>query len=601
MANFLKKFVHAKSRSKSPVKQPSNVTGVEHEFEHHWIPQNPRYPQSGSNTVLASKQSPYTTHGGHSPRRSRTDQTGRPSSHRFSQRPPTPPSHYFTPDYSSPLLYEEPYQRVDSFTTVPNSPQSTRSILPFEKTNNHQSDGRLPSYHASNGTLLTARGWDGFPTLKGQLGDYKPNYSTEYMNGGPTTWATARTTHSGPGSMATDNHLYATNVAALPKYATNENLFTQATLSSLRPRSTSPRKMPKLEDEKKHRSKSPTKRPSSSKAPPGKTFDYLHAQCKLEGCSAIIIVEESRFLVCKHQLSHASDFFRTLFLNNRALPIEGVKQTSLNEYTIVVSAMRHPPQTIQFQWFLECTIPCPVLKDITSDTLETCMRLCKRFSAKGLEFRCSKYIQENVESVQPVMALCWLNWVFKHRFDRVTHDACLPTVARLPLTLLESHRQMLPEKVIVDLLAMKLRTCYQQTVKVFHSIHKLDHFFVDMERCPRCGRQREQGKVRIQANPCHKLIGCERCLRELGCEIEQKSQGDYQAFHQCDHGLLPFNDKTEDCYCQTGLYKLNWQSAHRPNVVENSSSEAVGSTSNQAHTLSSNPSIAGPPERNQTS
>lgn len=69
--------------------------------------------------------------------------------------------------------------QVDSFTTVPNSPQSTRSILPFEKTNNHRSDGRLPSYHASNGTLMTARGWDGFATHKGQLGEYKPNYSTE--------------------------------------------------------------------------------------------------------------------------------------------------------------------------------------------------------------------------------------------------------------------------------------------------------------------------------------------------------------------------------------------------------------------------------------
>ena len=69
------------------------------------------------------------------------------------------------------------------------------------------------------------------------------------MNGGLTTWATARTTHSGPGSMATDNQPYITNVAALPKYATNENLFTQTTLSSLRPRSTSPRKMPKLGEE----------------------------------------------------------------------------------------------------------------------------------------------------------------------------------------------------------------------------------------------------------------------------------------------------------------------------------------------------------------
>lgn len=40
----------------------------------------------------------------------------------------------------------------------------------------------------------------------------------------------------------------------------------------------------------------------------------------------------------------------------------------------------------------------------------------------------------------------------------------------MPLNLLESHRQMLPEKVIVDLLAMKLRTCYQQ-VNIQEHIH----------------------------------------------------------------------------------------------------------------------------------
>lgn len=77
-------------------------------------------------------------------------------------------------------------------------------------------------------------------------------------------------------------------------------------------------------------------------------------------------------MVCKHQLSHASDFFRTLFLNlNNNSPFEGVKQTSLNEYTIIVSALRHPPQSIQFQWFLESTIPCPVLKDITGIVIKS--------------------------------------------------------------------------------------------------------------------------------------------------------------------------------------------------------------------------------------
>lgn len=30
------------------------------------------------------------------------------------------------------------------------------------------------------------------------------------------------------------------------------------------------------------------------------------------------------------------------------------------------------------------------------DTLETCMRLSKRFQAKGLEMACGRYIRENV-------------------------------------------------------------------------------------------------------------------------------------------------------------------------------------------------------------
>jgi hypothetical protein len=113
--------------------------------------------------------------------------------------------------------------------------------------------------------------------------------------------------------------------------------------------------------------------------------------------------------VCKHQLAHVSEFFRTLFLNNRALPQNGVKQLAVNEYTIVVSSLRYPPQEVQFQWFLECTVPSPVLRDISGETglffykfsfldevLETCMRLSKRFSAKGLEVRCAKFIKDNV-------------------------------------------------------------------------------------------------------------------------------------------------------------------------------------------------------------
>ncbi|KAH7730690.1 Protein Y69H2.15 [Aphelenchoides avenae] len=204
------------------------------------------------------------------------------------------------------------------------------------------------------------------------------------------------------------------------------------------------------------------------------------------------------------------------------------------------------------------------------------MRLSKRFSAKGLEIMCAKYIHENVDNKKPMMALCWLNWALKHRFDQSIVDACLPVVARLPLTVLERHRQMMTEKILADMLATKLRTCYNQTVNVFHTIHKSDHFYVDLDKCPRCSRQVEQGKIRVLANPCHKLIGCERCLREFGCEIERKSRGDYQAFYQCEHQLLPFHERTEDCHCQLGLYKASFAAASKLRFDENDSALAEG-------------------------
>jgi hypothetical protein len=45
-------------------------------------------------------------------------------------------------------------------------------------------------------------------------------------------------------------------------------------------------------------------------------------------------------------------------------------------------------------------------------------------------------------------ALCWLNWVLKHRFDRTVQDACACSAARLPLIALEKHRQMMTEKLL---------------------------------------------------------------------------------------------------------------------------------------------------------
>uniref|UniRef100_A0A915E7I0 Uncharacterized protein n=1 Tax=Ditylenchus dipsaci TaxID=166011 RepID=A0A915E7I0_9BILA len=546
-------------RSKSPVKQLSNV--AEHEFEHHWSGRFGQKDKRPKEYAGGSKyQSGPHVHRHHNPRNRSPKHSGVP------QRPPelaghygTAPSHYFTTDYKSPLQpYDEPYQRMQSYGgtmdhgPIPHSlhsPQSVRSTLPpFHSLAIKDSQQQHGS--SSNGMLSPPRDQTNgvWPPPGHGLSNYGRNSSAEYLN----TW---NTTHSGPGSITAAT----TENAGLPSSNNYEPQQLNGTLLSTgtRPRSTSPRKAVKqVEDDqdlRKYRSRSPAKKKSSSRSIT-KTFDYLHAQCKMEGVQLLLWLR-----------THVSWSANT----SCHMP------TSLNEYTIIVSGMKHPPQTVQFQWFLECTIPCPMLKDITEDALETCMRLCKRFSAKGLEFRCAKFIQDHVAAVQPMMALCWLNWVFKHRFDRNTHDACLPVVARLPLTTLESHRQMMPEKILVDLLAMKLRTCYQQTVRVFHTIHHMDHFFVDMDRCPRCGRQREHGKVRIQANPCHKLIGCDRCLQELGCEIERKSQGEYQAFHQCEHGLWAFNEKTEDCQCQTPIHKANYLQAHTAHVVESSASDAT--------------------------
>ncbi|CAJ0586205.1 unnamed protein product, partial [Mesorhabditis spiculigera] len=284
------------------------------------------------------------------------------------------------------------------------------------------------------------------------------------------------------------------------------------------------------------RSKSPQKRKAIAR-----TLDYLNSQCHLEGCSATVVVEATKFLVCKHQLSHASEYFRNVF----------TADGGRSEVNVVVSDMSVPSPATQFRWFIESSVPCPGLKDISDETLETCMRLAKRFVALGLEARCSKYIHQNALSRQPIVALCWLNWCLKHRFDPTVQQSCMPAVARLSLTSLEQHRHMLSERIYADLLAAKLRACYEKAVSVFQTIHRMDHFTCELPQCPRCGRTKEHMKVRVLANPCRKLVGCERCMRDAGCEIEAKAQGDLQAYYQCPHALLPLNDNTEECQCQT--------------------------------------------------
>ncbi|GMR56496.1 hypothetical protein PMAYCL1PPCAC_26691, partial [Pristionchus mayeri] len=334
-----------------------------------------------------------------------------------------------------------------------------------------------------------------------------------------------------------------------------DNVYVSTSFSRGRTRSESPHKKNKgmVIDTNGHkpssRSKSPSKKQNISH-----NLDYLTSQCHQEGCTASIIVQNARFLVCRHQLTHASEYFRSL-LNC---------QPSGTEVSVTVSGMACPSPVTQFRWFIESTIPYPALKDIGDDTLETCMRLSRRFESKSLELRCNKYIIENASQRQPMVVLCWLNWCLQHSFAPNVKQACLPSVARLSLATLEQHRHMLTEKIFGDIAAAKLRSCYDKCVNVFSTIHRLDHFTVELDRCPRCGRTKEQGRVRVHAFPCRKLIGCERCTRELDCELASKAETGMNAFYQCPHALLPLNDSTEDCFCQITNLASHFHSSFSP-------------------------------------
>lgn len=74
-------------------------------------------------------------------------------------------------------------------------------------------------------------------------------------------------------------------------------------------------------------------------------------------------------MVCKHQLSHVSDYFRALFLANKSSPIPGAYHNSCNEFAVVVSSFKHPPPAVQFKWFLESVIQGPAFGDITGTCL----------------------------------------------------------------------------------------------------------------------------------------------------------------------------------------------------------------------------------------
>uniref|UniRef100_A0AC34FES4 BTB domain-containing protein n=1 Tax=Panagrolaimus sp. ES5 TaxID=591445 RepID=A0AC34FES4_9BILA len=204
--------------------------------------------------------------------------------------------------------------------------------------------------------------------------------SPNFSGGGPSRSKAASTQFLNNGALGSNEYLTETWNSSNPYNEIRGDW-------SPKPRSISPRKSPRettsreeyydTTQQKKPKSQSKKHRNQNI----SNTYDYLNPQCKIEGCSAAIIVEDSRFLACKHQLSQASIFFRTLFIDHRAFPVSGVEQTATNEFVVVVSGLRFPAPPTQFRWFIESSIPCPILKDITEETLETCMRLSKRFEA----------------------------------------------------------------------------------------------------------------------------------------------------------------------------------------------------------------------------
>lgn len=89
-------------------------------------------------------------------------------------------------------------------------------------------------------------------------------------------------------------------------------------------------------------------------------------------------------------------------------------------------------------------------------------------------------------------------------------------------------------------------------------------------------------------------------MRELGCEIERKSEGEIQAFFQCQHGIWAFSDKTEDCHCQTPIYKNNLQNGSSGASRNNRNSQTVASAASEARLNSSKEKKLKTTEREKT-
>ncbi len=79
------------------------------------------------------------------------------------------------------------------------------------------------------------------------------------------------------------------------------------------------------------------------------------------------------------------------------------------------------------------------------------MRLGRRFEAPGLQVRCVEFMERNAFKRAPMAVLCWLVWAVKHTMPGQAIEACLPSVARLPLVTLEEHRTQIGHEPYGDL------------------------------------------------------------------------------------------------------------------------------------------------------
>uniref|UniRef100_A0A914WVF4 BTB domain-containing protein n=1 Tax=Plectus sambesii TaxID=2011161 RepID=A0A914WVF4_9BILA len=542
MENLLKKLAKTKHRSKSRSKSPIKYANVDEGFEH-WnnlpnpddfsehISRRSEETQTPDHHYPNNHEHHHHHHQEHDQHRRHRNLNRRGKSAQRQEYPlPLPMPGYEVPHHHQPI--HNNYH--DSTHATLASRQSSLECSPMPRSSTGKSSPRFDFIDQEDHTI-----------------DHYAKPEKRQLHSAEVAWRRPLTPNPPPKNNHSDQR----------HQSTISKCNGESTAS--RTRSISPQKVAVFGDDAvirstigkaKARSKSPMK-----KYQHGVVLDFFPIEkCRTLDCRGTLFIQDTRFFVCKHQLAHASEYFRALFMGNASVPLPGAEERDKDEFVIVVGGTSHHSERDQFQWFLESVVPNPVLREPTEDTLETLMRLSKRFRAKGLEIRCSKFIQEWAARKPPMVVLCWLNWALKHKYDRLTMEACLPCVARLPLTSLEEHREMLSERLYGDLIAAKLRASYQQAVEVYQTIHRTDHFSVDAEKCPRCRRQApsDHGTVRVQASPCRKMVACDRCMRDFPCVCASHAT-QYQAFYECPHGVTALNDVAQDCFCQLQRLRAN--------------------------------------------